>query len=231
MYTSLNLLPLPQTKKELLMQTINHQASPYSLAAHNSLHSNELTLNQITHSEQYLDCLELVDRLFVEWRNNFGDKLKDRKQLDNETLNIWAVALTAMGMTKSEFEIAFINSLKELWPPTAPADFLKLGRQVDEYIAPRSAFELATQQKYNDDLIYAAAKRVGLTAIREQHERYTYKAFCDAYEAVKNEHRQGASFEVVQVQLVTIASPPQVSQRFVTDDEIANLRKLLNKGI
>lgn len=173
----------------------------------------------------------MVDRLFVEWRNNFSDKLKDRKQLDNETLNIWAVALTAMGMTKSEFEIAFINSLKELWPPTAPADFLKLGRQVDEYIAPRSAFELATQQKYNDDLIYAAAKRVGLTAIREQHERYTYKAFCDAYEAVKNEHRQGASFEVVQVQLVTIASPPQASQRLVTDDEIANLRKLLNKGI
>lgn len=182
----------------------------------------------------------MVDRLFIEWRNNFGDKLKDRKQLNTTTLNIWAVALTAMNMTNAEFEIAFINSLKEQWSPTSPADFLALARKpiADNYPNSDTAYIAAAKGNYLHPVCHETAQRIGTFEMRSQSGYITAKQWQRIYKEVCIEHSQNATkfdkniaaIERKRQSVTHALEAPTMSleaQSAITLTALYNIRKLL----
>lgn len=146
-------------------------------------------------SEQYLDCLVLVDKLFKNWKSHFGSKLKERQELDLQTARLWSVALALLEVTEIEFEIAFTQSLIKKWPPTAPADFVALARLEASSQFPDSytAYTNAANGSYLHLVCHETAVRVGLWNMRCGNERFVYQLWKDAYPVVCKEHLEGAT--------------------------------------
>ncbi|WP_227430439.1 hypothetical protein [Psychrobacter sp. I-STPA6b] len=88
------------------------------------------------------------------------------------------------------------KSLGLEWCPTAPADFLKLGRseQAKNYPDMRQAYIDAVNQKYPEAVVFETAKRVGFWEIRTQSEAVTWKRWQEIYPQVCAEHASGAEF-------------------------------------
>jgi hypothetical protein len=145
-------------------------------------------------SEQYLDCLVLVDELFKNWKLHFGSKLKERQELDLQTARLWSIALALLEVTEIEFEIAFTQSLIQKWPPTAPADFVALARLEASSHFPDSytAYISAANNSYIHPVCHATAVRVGLWRLRSEDTRFVYPSWKEAYQIVCNEFLDGA---------------------------------------
>ena len=141
-------------------------------------------------SEQYLDCLVLVDELFKNWKLHFGSKLKERQELDLQTARLWSIALALLEVTEIEFEIAFTQSLIQKWPPTAPADFVALARLEASSHFPDSytAYISAANNSYIHPVCHATAVRVGLWQMRNADEYVSKKLWNEIYPLVCAEY-------------------------------------------
>lgn len=125
---------------------------------------------------------------------------------DTDTVVVWHIALTDLQMTANEFGTAKRKSLGLQWPPTAPADFLALGRTetASEYPAAQSAFNTACQncgmrgdvkRDWKHEVVYEAANRIGWGVLASATEYY-FKTFQEVYEQVVSEHKNGDRFVI-----------------------------------
>lgn len=144
--------------------------------------------------------------MFEDWKRVFGSKLKDRQSVDLRTAELWSIALQQLKITPKEFKVAMQKSITLEWPPTAPADFLALGRTetASEYPAAQSAFNTACQncgmrgdvkRDWKHEVVYETANRIGWGVLASATEYY-FKTFQEIYDQVVNEHRSGDRFVI-----------------------------------
>lgn len=123
-----------------------------------------------------------------------------------DTVEVWAIALTDLKITRTELFTAQRKSMSLEWPPTAPADFLALGRTetASEYPAAQSAFTTACQncgmrgevkRDWKHEVVYETANRIGWGVLASATEYY-FKTFQEIYEQVVSEHRNGDRFVI-----------------------------------
>lgn len=123
-----------------------------------------------------------------------------------DTVEVWAIALTDLKITRTELFTAQRRSMSLEWPPTAPADFLALGRieTASEYPAAQSAFNTACQncgmrgdvkRDWKHEVIYETANRIGWGVLASATEYY-FKTFQEIYEQVVSEHKNGDRFVI-----------------------------------
>lgn len=123
-----------------------------------------------------------------------------------DTAEIWAIALTDLRITGKELAVAQRKSMSLEWPPTAPADFLALGRTetASEYPAAQSAFTTACQncgmrgdvkRDWKHEVVYETANRIGWGVLASATEYY-FKTFQEIYEQVVSEHKNGDRFVI-----------------------------------
>ena len=134
-----------------------------------------------------------VVQLIKLWKVLFGSKLKS-SDWDINTVKVWTIALNDLEITPDEFAKAQRKSLTLEWPPTVPADFVKLGR-VDpllNYPDMYDAYINAAHHRWDDEgILYKTAKMVGLSVMREQPESKTYPQWKKHYPEVCKLHAQG----------------------------------------
>ena len=127
-----------------------------------------------------------------------------------ETIELWAIALTDLQITKSEFETARRKSLSLEWMPTAPADFLKLSRtdKTSNYPDMKAAYLQAANGEYKHEVILETAKRVGTWELKTQPESVSYKSWQQHYPIVCEEHSKRKSFKVPESHQVEYEHTP-----------------------
>ncbi len=148
-----------------------------------------------------------------------------------DTVEVWAIALTDLRITGKELAVAQRKSMSLEWPPTAPADFLALGRTetASEYPDMRAEYLAAAQGQYKYEVTLETAKRVGTWELKTQPESISYKSWQKHYPKVCEEHSQGADFSVpVSHQVQYSHTPVQVGSE--TDkritEQLAELRRM-----
>lgn len=125
-----------------------------------------------------------------------------------DTAEIWAIALTDLKITGKELALAQRKSMSLEWPPTAPADFLALGRTetASEYPSAQTAFTTACQncgmrgdvkRDWKHEVIYETANRIGWGVLASATEHY-FKTFQGVYDEVVREHKNGTRFDIPQ---------------------------------
>lgn len=135
-----------------------------------------------------------------------------------DTAEIWAIALTDLRITGKELAVAQRKSMSLEWPPTAPADFLALGRtgSSNGYPAAQSAFNTACQncgmrgdvkRDWKHEVVYETANRIGWGVLASATEYY-FKTFQEIYEQVVSEHKNGADFKVPETHRVEHSHAP-----------------------
>ena len=156
-----------------------------------------------------------------------------------DTAEIWAIALTDLRITGKELAVAQRKSMSLEWPPTAPADFLALGRTeaASEYPAAQSAFNTACQncgmrgdvkRDWKHEVIYETANRIGWGVLASATEYY-FKTFQEIYEQVVSEHKNGADFKVPETHRVeNIHAPVQAGSEADKriSEKLAELRRM-----
>ena len=169
-----------------------------------------------------------VIQLLKLWKTLFGSKLKSN-EWDINTVKVWTIALNDLQITPEEFATAQRKSLTLSWPPTAPADFLELGRGkiADNYPEVRQAYIDQANRKTECPIAYETARRVGFSAMREQPEHKTYPVWQKHYEQVCIEHRGGAEFKKVQVLQIENTEPQAACDDHVSSEYLANLKAIL----
>lgn len=170
--------------------------------------------------------------LFKGWKRLFRSKMKD-EDWDIESVNVWHMVLNDLEITANEFMAAKRKSLGLSWPPTAPADFLALGRAeiASNYPDVRTAYIDAANHRWDEDgILYEAARLVGLSAMREQEERYTYPMFQKHYKDVITTHSQGAVYKVMQVPQIEVKKPLVACDSKTADEYLRKIRELLSEN-
>lgn len=169
--------------------------------------------------------------MFEDWKKIYGAKLQDRQELDVRTTELWAIALQQLKITPKEFNLCMSKSISLQWPPTAPADFLALGRTetTSPYPEIKDAYNRAANNKFKKhEVIYETARRVGFWNLKTQSEHVSYKAWQEHYPTVCNEHSEGARFTVpVSHQVAYEHTPVQAGTAFDSElnDFFANFGK------
>src|SRR5690606_5696667 len=154
-------------------------------------------------TQQLQDAIEVT---FTTWKRLFRTKMRDEDWMP-DTAEIWAIALTDLRITGKELAVAQRKSMSLEWPPTAPADFLALGRtgSSNGYPDTRKAYEHAVDYsgRLFDDrddwkhvVIYETARRIGFTKLATSSELYTWSLWRDNYAKVCDEHKAGAEFNL-----------------------------------
>lgn len=148
-----------------------------------------------------------------------------------DTAEIWAIALTDLRITGKELAVAQRKSMSLEWPPTAPADFLALGRTetVSNYPDMKQAYLAAAQGNYKHEVTLETAKRVGTWELKTQPESVSYKSWQKHYPEVCEEHSQGADFKVPQTHRVEHSHAPvqagsEADKRI--SEKLAELRRM-----
>ncbi len=166
-----------------------------------SLHSDSQTSSQ----HQTAITKQEIASLFNGWKRLFRSKMKD-EDWDTDTVIVWHIALNDLGITVSEFATAKRKSLGLQWPPTAPADFLALGRTETSspYPTANDAFITACQncgmrgdvkRDWKHEVVYETANRIGWGKLAGATD-YFFKTFEQVYEQVVIEHKAGKTFVV-----------------------------------
>ena len=126
------------------------------------------------------------------------------------TVEVWAIALTDLQITKKELVTAQRKSMSLEWPPTAPADFLALGRTetASNYPDMRTEYLAAAQGNYKHEVTLETAKRVGTWELKTQPESISFKAWQKHYPQVCKEHSEGADFKVPETHQVAYEHTP-----------------------
>lgn len=148
-----------------------------------------------------------------------------------DTAEIWAIALTDLRITGKELAVAQRKSMSLEWPPTAPADFLALGRTetASNYPDMKQAYLAAANGDYKHEVTLETANRVGTWELKTQPESVSFKAWQKHYPEVCKEHSEGADFKVPESHQVAYShTPVQVGSE--TDKQItaklAELRRM-----
>lgn len=144
-------------------------------------------------------------------------------------IDIWAVALSDLQITGKEFAIARRRSFALKWPPTAPADFLELGRGkiADNYPEVRQAYIDQANRKTECPIAYETARRIGFGFIREQPEAVSYPMWQKIYKEVCIEHSQGREFTKPQVPQIEVKKPTEAADEAIAAEYLRNIRALL----
>ena len=170
-----------------------------------------------------------VAQLITTWKVLFGNKLQS-DNWDINTIKIWTVALNDLEITPEEFATAQRKSLTLEWPPTAPADFLKLGR-VDPLLSYPDMYEsyiAAAYHRWDDEgILYATAKKVGLSAMRELPEVKTYPQWQKHYPEVCKLHSQGLLAKPIQRQQIENRTASEPASEELANKTLENIRALL----
>ena len=177
--------------------------------------------------------------MFEDWKRVFGSKLQERQSVDLRTAELWSIALQQLRITPDEFKTAMAKSICLQWPPTAPADFLALGRTetASEYPAAQSAFTTACQncgmrgdikRDWKHEVVYETANRIGWGVLASATDYY-FKTFQEIYEQVVSEHRNGADFKVPETHRVEHSHAPvqagsEADKRI--SEKLAELRRM-----
>lgn len=148
--------------------------------------------------------------MFEDWKRVFGSKLKDRQSVDLRTAELWSIALQQLKIMPKEFKVAMQKSITLEWPPTAPADFLALGRTetASSYPDMRQEYLAAAQGQYKHEVTLETAKRVGTWELKTQPELVSYKSWKKHYPEVCKEHSEGADFKVPESHQVAYSHTP-----------------------
>lgn len=127
-----------------------------------------------------------------------------------DTAEIWAIALTDLRITGKELALAQRKSMSLEWPPTAPADFLALGRTetASNYPDMKAAYLAAANGEYKHEAILETAKRVGSWELKTQPQSVSYKSWQKHYPEVCEEHSKGADFKVPETHRVEHSHAP-----------------------
>ena len=149
---------------------------------------------------------------------------------DLDTVTVWHIALNDLGITADEFHSAKRKSLGLQWPPTAPADFLALGRTdtARNYPDMRQEYLAAAQGQYKHEVTFETANRVGTWELKTQPESVSYKAWQKHYPEVCKEHSQGADFKVPeshQVEYSHTALQPDSPMAAKVDDFLNQFKR------
>ena len=150
---------------------------------------------------------EQIASMFIGWKRLFGSKMND-DDWQQDTLQVWFIALNDLGMNQDEFNLAKRKSLGLQWACTAPADFLALARQEAKSKYPDSftAFKFACENEgmtadikkpYSHVVIYETVKRIGSFTLKQADDRF-FSNWDKVYQAVIKEHEQGADFTIPQ---------------------------------
>ena len=169
-----------------------------------------------------------IMELFVSWVGVFGSKMKT-EDWNIARINLWAEALTDLEITPAEFKAAKRKSMTLKWPPTAPADFLELGRGsiADNYPDMHKAYIDAAHHRWDEGgILYETAKRVGLAAMRELAEVKTYPQWQKHYPDVCKLHSQGLLAKPEPAKAIEQKSSKPCSQD-VADYYLNKIRALL----
>lgn len=148
-----------------------------------------------------------------------------------DTAEIWAIALTDLRITGKELAVAQRKSMSLEWPPTAPADFLALGRTeaASNYPDMKQAYLAAANGDYKHEVALETAKRVGSWELKTQPESVSYKSWQKHYVEVCEEHSNGASFKVPETHRVEHSHAPvqagsEADKRI--SEKLAELRRM-----
>lgn len=173
----------------------------------------------------------MMTNMFEDWKRVFGSKLKDRQSVDLRTAELWSIALQQLKITPKEFKVAMQKSITLEWSPTAPADFLALGRTetASNYPDMRQAYLQAAEGSYKHEVTLETAKRVGEWELKTQPEYISYKSWQQHYPVVCEEHSRGADFKVPESHQVAYEHSP-VQAGSVADkrisEQLAELRRM-----
>ena len=148
-----------------------------------------------------------------------------------DTAEIWAIALTDLRITGKELAVAQRKSMSLEWPPTAPVDFLALGRTetASNYPDMKQAYLAAANGDYKHEVALETAKRVGSWELKTQPESVSYKSWQKHYVEVCEEHSQGADFKVPETHRVEHSHAPvqagsEADKRI--SEKLAELRRM-----
>ena len=148
-----------------------------------------------------------------------------------DTVEVWAIALTDLQITKKELVTAQRKSMSLEWPPTAPADFLALGRTetASNYPDMRTEYLAAAHGNYKHEVTLETAKRVGTWELKTQPESVSYKSWQKHYPEVCEEHSRGADFKVPETHQVAYEHTPvqagsEADKRI--SEKLAELRRM-----
>lgn len=148
-----------------------------------------------------------------------------------DTVEVWAIALTDLKITRTELFTAQRKSMSLEWPPTAPADFLALGRTetASNYPDMKQAYLAAANGDYKHEVALETAKRVGSWELKTQPESISYKSWQKHYPEVCEEHSQGADFKVPETHRVEHSHAPvqagsEADKRI--SEKLAELRRM-----
>ena len=178
-------------------------------------------------TQQLQDAIEVT---FTTWKRLFRTKMRDEDWMP-DTAEIWAIALTDLRITGKELAVAQRKSMSLEWPPTAPADFLALGRTetASNYPDMKQAYLAAANGDYKHEVALETAKRVGSWELKTQPESVSYKSWQKHYVEVCEEHSQGASFKVPETHRVEHSHAPvqagsEADKRI--SEKLAELRRI-----
>lgn len=149
---------------------------------------------------------------------------------DFDTIELWAMVLTDLRITKSEFELAKRKSCGLTWLPTAPADFLALARNGESFPDSRKAYLDAANGIYEHGVALETAKRVGFDAMRMQPEKYTFPQWEKHYKAVKLAAGSGQSFDLVRLPQIENKTQQRSNTNVLAKADIERLKLILKKG-
>ena len=143
-----------------------------------------------------------------------------------DTVEVWAIALTDLKITRTELFTAQRKSMSLEWPPTAPADFLALGRTetASNYPDMREQYKAAANNIFNSAVTYETTKRVGFWELKTQPESISYKSWQKHYPEVCKEHSEGKDFKVPETHQVAYehTALQETSPMAATVDEFLN---------
>ena len=169
------------------MQTINQLTTAISQNNPAQTHTQLSTQNSVDNvmkqpTQQLQDAIEVT---FTTWKRLFRTKMRDEDWMP-DTAEIWAIALTDLRITGKELAVAQRKSMSLEWPPTAPADFLALGRTdaASNYPDMRQAYLQAANGDYKHEVALETAKRVGSWELKTQSESISYKSWQQHYPVV-----------------------------------------------
>ena len=178
-------------------------------------------------TQQLQDAIEVT---FTTWKRLFRTKMRDEDWMP-DTAEIWAIALTDLRITGKELAVAQRKSMSLEWPPTAPADFLALGRTetASNYPDMKQAYLAAANGDYKHEVALETAKRVGSWELKTQPESVSYKSWQKHYVEVCEEHSQGADFKVPETHRVEHSHAPvqagsEADKRI--SEKLAELRRM-----
>lgn len=167
--------------------------------------------------------------LFAEFKVEYGDLFEYKKhRFEPSRAREWAVELLESGINAEQYQHGRYQAVKNQKYPTERAfEFIQLCKSLagNDYPDIRQAYVDAANLKYEHEVVYESAKRVGFWDMKSQGEHITYKRWQEHYPIVCSEHQQGAKFTIPVSHQVEYEHTPMTTDSAMSskvDDFFAN---------